>query len=261
MRINTYSVFVVIFCLGGIFYLQPCQGQHIPQDELAYDIQKVYKPLSISKDALTMAQTVEGINPHFKPSWIKTYISTEILATIDGRVQSANAKNDTLTNAQRELMRKADLGSNISVKVNYIPDNTLPSNDPKVYDFKFSIYPDQIAEFPGGQGKMKQYLKETVIDHIPDTLFGQYQLAAVRFTINQTGEIINPSIFWSSEDESIDALLLEAVCNMPIWNPGSYTNGPHVEEEFALLVGSMKSCVINMLNVETNHLARFEETE
>ena len=59
------------------------------------------------------------------------YISVEILTSYKGGIRKAVSKNDTLRQEQKDIMNMADLGTDISVKVQYIPDNTLKHNDPK----------------------------------------------------------------------------------------------------------------------------------
>ena len=90
------------------------------------------------------------------------------------------------------------------------------------------------------------------IDKI-STSFNKINLAAVKFTINEEGQIVDAHVFQSayqpSKDEKIDELLLETICNMPSWEPAEYDNGIKVKQEFVLTVGDMESCVVNLLNI------------
>ena len=143
----------------------------------------------------------------------------------------------------------ADVNEEIAVKVKYMPENTLSRNEAKEMGFKFSIDPENEASFPGGPEKLQQYLMEKVIEHIPADSFRQHQLAAVTFTVDEKGQIISPQLFWTSEVEKTDKLLLDAICNMPNWKPAAYADGTRVKQEFAFVVGDMNSCVINLLNM------------
>ena len=146
-------------------------------------------------------------------------------------------------------MNTADLGTDISVNVVYMPDNTLTHNDPKEIRFTFTVEPENEAKYPGGEQQLKQYLKDNLMNKISGANLKKYQLTVAIFTIDEKGNVNDPQIFWTSEDEKIDKLLLESICNMPSWKPAEYSNGVKVKQEFALTVGDMKSCVVNLLNI------------
>ena len=155
-----------------------------------------------------------------------------------------------LTPQQKEMMHTADPGSEISISVLYIPENTLKQNDPKEIKFSFTIDPESEADFPGGRQQLTQYLRKNAIDKIPAGTFTNYDLVAVTFSVDEAGQIIDPHVFSSTEDEQIDALLLEAVRNMPNWQAATYANGLKVRQKFALRVGSRENCMINLLGIQ-----------
>ncbi|MCP3932023.1 MAG: energy transducer TonB, partial [Bacteroidetes bacterium] len=126
----------------------------------------------------------------------------------------------------------------------------------KEINFTFFVEPENQAKFPGGQQQLKQYLKENLIDKISEAPFRKYQLAVVKFTIDEEGHIEEPRVFQTSEDEKTDELLLETICNMPSWKPAEYANRLKVKQEFVLTVGDMESCVVNLLNIRQNWLAK-----
>jgi len=68
-------------------------------------------------------------------------------------------------------------------------------------------------------------------------------------TIDEAGKITNSSIFESTKDEKIDAILLETIANMPNWKPAEFASGLKVKQEFVFTVGDMRSCVVNLLNI------------
>lgn len=143
----------------------------------------------------------------------------------------------------------ADAGTNIAVKVRYIPENTLKHNDIKELDFSFTVDPENEAQYVGGQEQLQQYLKLTAIDKIPLTRFEKSTLAAVKFTLDEEGNVIDAHVFQSSKDAETDALLLAAIRNMPSWKPAEYANGLKVKQDFVLTVGNMESCVMNLLEI------------
>ena len=217
--------------------------------ELNYDVHRVYPGFSISKEKLNEAKTISDLNQHYKSSWVKEYISVEISASIDGREMKAVNKDDLLNQKQKDLMNKADVDSEITVIVNYIPDNTLSHNDAKESDFTFTVDPASEASYPGGQPQLQQYLKANAIDKIPDGIFTKHNLTAVKFAINEDGQVVDAQVSETSKNKKTDEILLEAVNAMPRWNPAEYANGKKVKQEFVFAVGDMESCTVNLLNI------------
>lgn len=225
-------------------------------NSLHFEVNRIYPYILITKSELQQANTLMDLNSHYKSSWIKTYISVEISTIHQGKTIKAVSKNDLLSQEQKELMNRADVGTNISVLVKYIPQNTLKHNDPKEIHFSVSIDPEIEAKYLGGQAVLRQYLKTKVIDKIPANSFEGYDLAAVKFTISEEGAVINAHIFGAeyknAPDEKIEQLLLETISNMPCWEPASYANGTKVQQEFVAIVGNTENCIVNLLNIQRN---------
>jgi len=229
--------------------------------ELSYEVNRIYPYISISKEKLNEALSindfknqVKNVNLDYKLSWVRAFISVEILTSQKGEIRKAVSKNDVLSQEQKEIMNMADAGTDISVKIKYIPENTLRHNDPKELNFTFTVDPEREALYPGGQQQLKNYLKEKAIDKIPSNSFKDYDLAAVKFTVNEEGEISNAHVFGteyqSSKKEKIEKLLLETIRDMPRWIPAEYANGTKVKQEFVLTVGNMENCIIHLLNIK-----------
>lgn len=210
---------------------------------------RIYPPVSITKEKLNEAQTLIDLNVNYPTSWVKEYISVEILTNYKGTIREAVSKNDTLGQEQKDIMNMADVASDISVKVRYIPENTLKHNDAKEINFTFTVDPESEAKYPGGQQQLKQYLKASAIDKIPDTTFRNYDLAAIKFTINEEGQIVDAHVFLPFKDKITDKLLLGAIRDMPDWKPAEYSNGTKVKQEFVLTVGNHENCDIHLLNI------------
>lgn len=219
------------------------------QDELSYEVNVNFPALSISKNQLKEANSLIDLNKHYKPSWVREYISVQISTSYQGKIQNAVSTDDMLSQEQKDLMDEADEGSEIMVNVQYIPENNLKNNEPKEIDFAFIINPEIEAQFVGGHQQLDQYLKDKVIDKIPKNTFTGYDLGVIKFAIDEEGQVIDAHIFWSSNHEEIDQLLLSTIANMPCWIPASYTNGKKVKQEFAFTVGNHKNCTIHTLNI------------
>lgn len=246
--INIRNKLIVILIIA-LAFPHPGYAQESLTNELHFEVSVNYPPLSISKEKLNKAHTLTDLNRHYKSSYVKKYITVKILTTYKGKISKAVSKNDTLSQEQKDNMKMADVGTDISVKVQYIPDNTFTHNDIKEINFSFMVNPDSEAQYPGGQEELNKYLKENAIDKISDTSFKELSLAAIKFTINEEGQISDAHVFWTSEDEEIDELLLETIYNMPGWKPAEYSNGIKIKQEFVFLLGSMENCVVNLLNI------------
>ena len=225
----------------------------------SYNIERHFPPISIEKKDLTNAATLLDLNERFEDDWIEEYISVEIFATNQGTRKRAIGKSINLNQHQKQIMNLADSGTKISVVVQYMPDNNLSSNEPKELSFSFEVEPEEQASFPGGQEKVKDYIKEHVIDKISKDKLKQYQLAVVKFFIDEEGLVYQPEIFWSSEDEHVDNIMKDAICNMPKWNPATYEDGHKVKQEFVLTLGDQQSCVMPMLNIKSNPIRNKED--
>ncbi len=224
-------------------------SQYDPLKGPICEVNKVYPPVSITKEKLKEAQSLIDINPRYESSWVREYISVEITASQNGKKKTVVGKSDVLNDEQKDLVLTADLDKEISVYVQYMPENNLKHNEAKEMDFTFTFDPEKAATFGDGQQQLQQYLKENALDKISKSSFKQYQLAAYKFTIDEEGRVINPSIFWSSDDEKVDEILLETICNMPVWKPAEFANGLKVKQEFVLSIGDMESCVVNLLSI------------
>jgi TonB family protein len=217
--------------------------------EPSYEVNKVYAYISVSETNLKEAQTLSDLNYKYKSSWISEYISVEISTSQNGKVTTALGENDQLTQEQKDHLGKADPNTAISVLINYIPENNLKNKEAKEMDFTFSIDPAHDAAFPDGQLELKQYLKQAVMDKTSSDVFKNYDLAAVKFTVNEDGKITNAHVVESSKDEKVDRLLLATIQNMTDWKPAKYSNGLQVKQDFILTVGNMESCVVNLLGI------------
>lgn len=226
-----------------------CASQEGFTDELRFEVNRIYPYISITKEQLNEAHTLIDLNMRYQSSWIREYISVEIFASYKGSIRKAMSKNDTLSQEQKDIMNMADVGTGLSIKVQYMPENTLMHNDTKEITFTFTVNPESDAKYSGGQQQLKKYLKDNAIDKIPNDSFKEYDLAAVKFTIDEEGQIIDAHVFGTSKDEKIDELLLETICNMPDWKPAEYSNGTKVKQEFVLTVGNMENCMIPLLNI------------
>lgn len=240
-----------LFLLVFLAFTLPYVGfsQESSASELDFEVHKVYPAFAMSKAQLQDATTLVDLNRTYKPEWVKEYYSVEISAVQNGELKTVNGTDAQLNPEQKALMGLADVGSDISVTVNYLPNNNLKDNSAKEINFSFVVTPEVDAAYGGGQEALNQYLQENAINQIPGSLFTEYQLAAVKFSIDEAGNILDAEVVESSKNDETDALLLSTIANMPNWSPAAYENGTKVKQEFVLTVGNMESCVVNLLGI------------
>lgn len=229
-----------------------CFSQNNVAHELHFEVNRIHLPLSITKRQLTEAKTLIDLNKHYKPSWVREYVTVEVWAIHDGKSGKVVGKNDVLSQEQKNFINTADIGSEITVKVKYIPENTLKRNDAMWNNFSFTVDPETEAKYASGHQQLMEYLKKNAISNISADRFRElhkFNLAAVTFSIDEKGQVIDPKLFWTSNDEKIDELLLESIRNMPDWKPAVYANGTKVKQDFVLTVGNHESCAVNLVNI------------
>lgn len=259
MKTNLYKcipLFILAFSFPSLANLQDDTNF-----ELSYEVNKVYEELSISKAELNTAEKIEDLNSFYKPSWIKEFVSVDILTNHNGTLTKSSHKNDVLSAEQIENMKNADVGSDITVEISYIPDNTLSKNDVQKLDFTFTVDPDKEATYPGGQKELKKYIADQAKSKIAASNFEQYNVKAVKFTVDEKGHIVDAHIPIEilpnvSETDQADEILLAAICNMPKWEPASYADGTTVMQDYVLTAGDQSSCTLNLL-----HVRRFDEVK
>jgi hypothetical protein len=213
--------------------------------EMGYEVNRFCSSITVAEEKLDEAQTLEDFNHLYRPLWVKEYTLVEVSVFHEGKLIKAESENDTLTQEQKKIMKMTDVGTDVSIKVRYMPENTLSHNEIQNQDFSFKIAPANKAEYAGGQEELEQYLKDAV-DKFPRGTFKKNTLSAVKFTINEEGQIIDALLLEPSKDEKVDKLLLETICNMPSWKPAEYSNGIAIRQESILTVGDHRSCMINI---------------
>ncbi|MEM7040026.1 MAG: energy transducer TonB [Bacteroidota bacterium] len=191
----------------------------------------------VTLDTLNDAQRLEDINARFPTKWVDRFLSVEITATTNGITRQAISTDDQLTVQQMGLLKSAGPDTEVSVKVNYIPENSLQDNPPRQMDFGLKMLPIVEAKFPGGTTDLKSYLKQNTLDKIDDTDFEKIKLAAVRFDIDENGKVARAQLLESSADQQVDQMMLDVICNMPTWKPAKNAAGESISQEFEFRLG------------------------
>ena len=240
-------IIIIVFTLVASVMTGLSQENSIP-----FQVNINYPPLSISQDQLFSANNLTDLNRMYKDEWVREYISVEISSTKKNQVNKVFGENFFISQEQKEFFKQIEFPASITVSVKYIPENSLKDNKVREEKFTFLVHPNKSASFVGGQNELEKYLQKEAVSKIPTKLLKEYDLAVVKFTINELGQVVDTSIFQSTKDDDIDALLYQVICDMPDWTPAEYSNGEKVRQEFAFTIGNHESCIINLLNTVNN---------
>jgi len=200
---------------------------------------------SVSKKQLSEAKSLIDINPEYPSSWINEsdYVSSEIKTSAHGEIAIARGMNEVLNAEQMNVLKEAEIGSNIDIEVKYNVHNSITNKVAlKTMKFTVSLVPEKEAEYLGGQDEMKKYLKQRTVDKINSTSKSKFEMARVKFVVDENGNATSAQISQTSKDDNIDQILLETIDNMPNWRPAEDSNGVKVSQEFELVVGTMIGC-------------------
>jgi len=206
--------------------------------ELQFEIRGTYTR-GVSKEKLHAAKTMIDIRPGYPASMIEGYTSTKISVITSGNSREATGMNETLNPVQQNLLKTAEVGSDIVVQIGYIHVNPVTLfPDMREMHFVLTVVPEVEAAYPGGYQELSTYLKYHAINKLPEAITKKMPPVLIRFVISDDGSIVNARITESSKDAAIDKLLLEAIRKMPKWNPAMSAEGERIEQEFEFSVGN-----------------------
>ena len=217
-------------------------------DHFKFEINQVFEPLSISRETLEKARSLKDLNPYFENDWVDSYLQVDIYAWKGHKHICKTNQSHLMSQDQKDLIIAADVDSHIAVEVHYLPKNDLKENTPKMNTFSFKVNPDQVAKYSKGDEALLDFMQNDIVNKIDPSKFDQYQLAAVKFTVDAEGAIKNISILESSKDDNLDAMLINGIAKMDDWIPATYFEGTKVEQDFVFTLGDHRSCIIPTLH-------------
>lgn len=246
-----FSKSIFSFICLCTFYCATSLAQQDTLSDFSYQINRVQKYVSISPVELENANTLSDLYHHYKSEWVKEYKYVKMIATVNDRDEVVTTDNDQVTQEQKELLNSIDMGSEVRVIVSYLPDNNLNNNEVREMDFAFRIDPINEAKYTNGKEKLDLYIKENILSKVTVKDVPQYQVAAVKFTVNEEGHIVDANIESASKTPEADELLLKTICDMPSWKSAQYADGTKTKQEFVLTVGDHYSCTMNTLDIKS----------
>jgi TonB family protein len=161
--------------------------------------------------------------------------SIEITANSQGISRTFRSTGNILTVEQKNLLNNVDVGSQIYIILRFNFKNQQQSGQIINGYYAVTVVPETEAGYPGGFEKMSAYLNETIFSKISGKQdINKILQTVVKFTIDESGQISDAKISRSSADPRIDRIVLDAINNMPRWNPAKNTTGIKIKEEFTI---------------------------
>jgi TonB family protein len=184
------------------------------------------------------------INPKdYNYNKIVDYVSVVILALNNGKVVSSQSTGNQLTQEQKQILRTADIGADIDIKINFKFKNQADKgvgleNKINEGNLTITVVPETEAEYPGGFAQLSDYFNKNVFNKISiESGADKILNASVKFTINEDGRITNTKMSKSSTDPQIDKLILDQTSKMPKWNPARNSEGVKIKQEYSIPFG------------------------
>jgi len=195
---------LIIISSLAVISTQNLEAQTYESSDIGFQINRVQKYVSISPKQLFDAELLSHLNHHYRQDWVKEYKSVKTIASVNGEKKEIVSKDDNLSQTQKALIQSADRNTDIVVIVKYLPDNNLAQNTIMEMDFSFRIDPDVEAEYTGGENELEKYisskiLKEVTLEDVP-----QYQVAAVKFVIDEKGRVVDARISQATNNKESD---------------------------------------------------------
>jgi TonB family protein len=200
----------------------------------------------VKKEKLKDAQLMRDLIPaYYSPYWntLMDRVSVEMSAICNGKELMIVSKSDTLNASQKNMLSKSDQGTEILVKIRFKLKNSVTkksgANDKmEVLEYALTSGPDVEAQFPGGDSRISSYLEVSVFKQVNETITtDKLSQVAVAFSINEDGKAVHVKIYRSSADPEIDKLVLDAIVNMPAWNPAENSKGEKIKQNFIFSLG------------------------
>ncbi len=224
-----YSVVFTLLCIciqaqDFMFDVRPLQG----------------KP--VVEQVLKEAQTLKDLNPGYPDSWVSGYVSVQLKAEKGNEEIVVEGVDDRLTDDQKALLRSSEMGTNYSVRVQYMPEDNHAEGGMKEVNFSFSHVPEKTAEFIGGTEELILYLKEQAMNDIPESTQENIESVNILFTIDETGYASSIKVESSSKNYQVDQVIVKSITEMPAWIPAQNADGKPVTQTFEFVMGKDVGC-------------------
>ncbi|BDS15477.1 energy transducer TonB [Aureispira anguillae] len=240
--ITLFLALVFTPCFSQDFYGQNYFYGTTYQADLKGTIRGVYYR-SVRKTILDKALFIGDISTDYPASWVTNYESTLIVAICGGKVKKAVGENASLSPAQKNILKNADLNTDIRIEVQYKSENAATRMlETNKMDFTLTVVPEVEAVYSGGEKQLTEYLAANVIAKISDKIAKKDQQGIISFVVNKKGSVVETEVQETFGDSKLDQVLLDALYKMPKWKPAQSSTGVNVEQKFELIVGNRMGC-------------------
>lgn len=207
--------------------------------ELRYVV-RTAQARSVVKEKLSKASVMSDLYEGYPTSWVKNYVSIEISAICNGKETKAEGTTHALNKAQKELLKTADINTNIGIDVAYKHSNAATNvGEINHLYFNVTVVPEVEAEYMGGYEELSAYLKKSTMDQISKMNLKPLSQGTIHFMIDEEGKAINIKLQTSIGNSKMDKMLLEGIHKMPKWKPAKNAKGKPVKQRFELIVGDI----------------------
>ncbi len=171
------------------------------------------------------------------------FVSVEISTTSKGKTYVVPGTGEKLSEEQKNILRKADLGSNIKINIKFKSKDKVNCDQDardKIIEGQYTVtvVPATEAQLAGGWKQFSQYMRTTLFKKNSERGYsGFISKAQVQFTIDEEGKITNAKLNRSSGNVETDKLILEAINQMPRWEPAKNFMGLRVKQQIDIVFG------------------------
>jgi hypothetical protein len=166
---------------------------------------------------------------------ITNYVSVEVSVINQNIKLSAKSKNDTLTPEQKQILVKAEYGSELIISIYYMykpslaikPHQNINNLTGKI---TLSVVPEQEAVFPENNKGLTNYFYKSVFDKVSKKDIESTYNCVLNFSIDDEGKAVNAFLSVSSSKAYIDKIILEAVAKMLTWKAAKNEKGIRVKQ-------------------------------
>ena len=230
LPIKMIRTFIVLFCF------QICVASNA-QDVFYTFIDR--ELLTVTQDDLEHANKLEDIHRRYPSKWIESYNSTQVGVVGETSHLLEKGKNGLLTESQKLVLQKAEVGDRVKLVVNYKPKNNLNHNPDRQMDFEYLVVPSHAAHFDDGQGNLDEYLNQHLFSNLDKTQKDSLAFGQLTFFVAEDGSIEQVTIKQSTNDPTIDQILVDALCKMPKWRPARNIRQEVVRQKIEFYVSNI----------------------
>ena len=114
MKNNWSKLATTIFI--ALAFLGRSLAQDIISSDVSVEIHRVFPYISITETDLQNAKTILDFNTNHKSSWIRDYLSVEVLVNSEGKIRKAQGKIVSLPGNKRTLLLRLIRGQRLRSK-------------------------------------------------------------------------------------------------------------------------------------------------